>query len=688
MGYLDNKGLERYSWLVRNKLAKNDQMTRTVGAATLFPAPETELEPIVDFIFTETPPAEGEKSPSNPSTITGVAQATVTRCGKNLVKTPFYTSSTTTVHGVTFTIDNNAGTITVNGRADQDNDARIYFVGGSGKPRLVGGKSYCFSGCPSGGSTDTYYMGASMYTVVGGAYIRGLGSDTGSGNYWSITEDCTFSANITIKAGTEVSNLVFRPQVEEGLTVTAFEPYIGNDYTISLGDTYYGGSVNFKTGEMIVAWQGEQLNQFIDINAIYSSTIACVYNTLNGHEGNISNIQNFMACDKFPPLNGSGDVEHCRFTGATGISRIGTNFYISKSRLDVSGAADPSSPTNAEWLAAANAWLASNPIFVCYRLFTPQTVQLTPVQIFSLAQSDKYVPQINTVYSDQQSVRIGFERDDVVHRHGNEVIYGQKTFLSNSVTMSHTTTGAGYIIKQNNIERGVTWMNQRGRFAFTDKNNNYISSICNYTFTSGSAKNNQLQFILYSPNDTTASYYILFDAPSWTTFNFSPSAGADNIISLGTSGSRWKQLYAGTTTISTSDARCKDSVSDLPDAVLDVWANVRWRQFRFADAVEEKGESARLHSGAIAQEMQKAFSDAGLDVSQYGFFCHDSWDAKPEELDENGQIVSEARPAGDRYSLRYEEALCMEAAYLRRENARLKARLDALEERLAVLEMK
>lgn len=44
--------------------------------------------------------------------------------------------------------------------------------------------------------------------------------------------------------------------------------------------------------------------------------------------------------------------------------------------------------------------------------------------------------------------------------------------------------------------------------------------------------------------------------------------------------------------------------------------------------------------------------------------------------------------AGNEYSIRYEEALCMEAAYQRRENARLKKRIADLEERLAALELK
>ena len=154
----------------------------------------------------------------------------------------------------------------------------------------------------------------------------------------------------------------------------------------------------------------------------------------------------------------------------------------------------------------------------------------------------------------------------------------------------------------------------------------------------------------------------------------------DNTINLGSSNYRWKQLFAGTTTISTSDERLKDNIQSIPDSVLDAWGEVGWYQYQFKESVEEKGESrARLHTGAIAQRIESVFESHGLDANRYGLLCYDEWKAEPAERDENGNIVQPARPAGNRYSLRYEEALCMEAAYQRR-------RADRLEERIARLE--
>ena len=160
---------------------------------------------------------------------------------------------------------------------------------------------------------------------------------------------------------------------------------------------------------------------------------------------------------------------------------------------------------------------------------------------------------------------------------------------------------------------------------------------------------------------------------------------ATNSVTLGDATYRWKQLYANTATINTSDERQKTSISVVPDAVLDAWGDVDWRQFQMRDAVEEKGENARLHTGLIAQRIDDAFKAHGLDASRYGLFCHDEWDAVQEEKDENGNVIQEAVKAGDAYSLRYEEALCMEATYQRRRADRLEARLKAVEDYISQL---
>ncbi len=144
-------------------------------------------------------------------------------------------------------------------------------------------------------------------------------------------------------------------------------------------------------------------------------------------------------------------------------------------------------------------------------------------------------------------------------------------------------------------------------------------------------------------------------------------------VDLGRDKAVWNQLYAKQPTIATSDERFKTEICTIPEELLDVWEDLKLRQFKWKSTVEKEGSnSARWHSGAIAQEVERVFKEHNLDVSRYSFFCRsESPDGKSED---------------STYALRYTDMLVIEAAYQRRENKRLKERVMSLENRLAKLE--
>lgn len=159
----------------------------------------------------------------------------------------------------------------------------------------------------------------------------------------------------------------------------------------------------------------------------------------------------------------------------------------------------------------------------------------------------------------------------------------------------------------------------------------------------------------------------------------------DNVINLGGGSNRWKEVFAGNGTINTSDERDKLDVAPPSDALLDAWAEVEYTQYRWKDAVEAKGEAARLHVGVVAQRIAAVFLAHGLDAARYGLFTYDRWDAH-DVLDgtdtaEDGTVTERWRhvPAGDRFGVRYTECLALEAALQRRTTQRLAARLAQLE---------
>ena len=128
----------------------------------------------------------------------------------------------------------------------------------------------------------------------------------------------------------------------------------------------------------------------------------------------------------------------------------------------------------------------------------------------------------------------------------------------------------------------------------------------------------------------------------------------DNLLDLGDSGSRFDDIHATNGTIQTSDQNEKQSIQALTSTEIAVAKRISklFKTFKWNSAVEQKGDNARTHTGIIAQDVQQAFTDEGLDASNYGMFISSTWwekeisvDAVAEELDENGDVVVEGKDA-------------------------------------------
>jgi hypothetical protein len=141
--------------------------------------------------------------------------------------------------------------------------------------------------------------------------------------------------------------------------------------------------------------------------------------------------------------------------------------------------------------------------------------------------------------------------------------------------------------------------------------------------------------------------------------------GATNTYNVGASNLTVKDGYFQNAIIVVSDERTKQNIENISDIVLDAWELVEFQQYRLKSSVESKGDAARLHTGLIAQRIHSVFVSVGLDPFAYGLLCYDEWDG------------------GNSFSLRYEEALCVEAAYQRRRADRIETRLAALEAKLS-----
>ena len=144
-------------------------------------------------------------------------------------------------------------------------------------------------------------------------------------------------------------------------------------------------------------------------------------------------------------------------------------------------------------------------------------------------------------------------------------------------------------------------------------------------------------------------------------------------------------IWNGTAVQLVSDQRLKQQITEIDDKLLDAWEDVDLVQFKYNDAVDQKKDKARLHTGYVVQQIDEACKSHNVDISAYGLYCHEEY---PEETGEveveqaDGTKTKERkviREASEHYSLRYTEVYAVECMYLRRCIARLTARIEELE---------
>ena len=266
-----------------------------------------------------------------------------------------------------------------------------------------------------------------------------------------------------------------------------------------------------------------------------------------------------------------------------------------------------------------------------------------------------------------------------VYDSGDQSIEGIKTFAAarGAVNVKIKSKGITYNTKPSSTQAD-------GVLKFVS-NDDYETGVIDIVRYSGGAQ--YMQFLAYCYNGTSPQGFRICANGTASTATWSVAPSATNSITLGENGSRWKEIWCNQSSLNTSsDERIKQQIANVPDAVLDAWGDINWIQYKYNDSVAEKGaDNARIHNGLIAQRVDEVFKDHGLDVSKYGLFLYDEWEAEPEQKDENGNVSVQAKEAGNAYGLRYTEALCMEAAYQRRRADRMEQELRELKAEIAAI---
>ena len=129
--------------------------------------------------------------------------------GKNLIQ---HSYAGKTSYGVTL-VPNSDGSISVNGTATGNVIERI------AEHVMLRAGTYTLSGCPLGGSNNTYRL--DVRPQAGGV----IAEEYGDGATFTLSSDTEVMYIIRVQNGTTVQNLMFFPQLELGTTATDYEPY-------------------------------------------------------------------------------------------------------------------------------------------------------------------------------------------------------------------------------------------------------------------------------------------------------------------------------------------------------------------------------------------------------------------------------------------------------------------------------
>lgn len=153
-------------------------------------------------------------------------------------------------------------------------------------------------------------------------------------------------------------------------------------------------------------------------------------------------------------------------------------------------------------------------------------------------------------------------------------------------------------------------------------------------------------------------------------------------VDLGDSNYKWKNIYAATSTITTSDKSEKKDVKDLGETeTITFIMGLQPKSFKFID-----GSSGRTHHGMLSDDVEELLEKLGMSTLDFAGFIKSP---KTRMVEKEGEFVEEVIEGEYIRGLRYEEfeadiikmlqILWEKNGALEKENAELKAKISNIE---------
>ena len=317
--------------------------------------------------------------PSNIRPIVGMDAVELEHVGKNLLPLP---TEPLTVSGVTFT-PNADGSISCVGTAAETINYALLGRWNSTVPlgMLWANKTYVLSG----------YTGNVAVRAISGTST--LLSETRTKRTLDKSMPIT-AVYVGVAAGTTVNERVY-PQVEEADSPSDFVPYQGKLHTVQIGETVYGGKLDWTTGKLVAEWAMATLTGDENITTASTNTSGKVmFNyALPSAKPNTDNaiITGDILCSHYTEIS-PNYTYRCNVgvaIGAKGVLSIYDSTYAGLTLDDFKA-----------YLAAQHA--AGTPVQIAYKLATPIEIQLDKIGVIEALNG------INTIYSNADKCIVEF----------------------------------------------------------------------------------------------------------------------------------------------------------------------------------------------------------------------------------------------------------------------------------------
>jgi len=125
---------------------------------------------------------------------------------------------------------------------------------------------------------------------------------------------------------------------------------------------------------------------------------------------------------------------------------------------------------------------------------------------------------------------------------------------------------------------------------------------------------------------------------------------ADATYSLGSRNFVWDAIYCSTDTLNGSDRNIKNSIEALPEKYVSMFERIEPKRYKL-----NSGTSGRFHTGFIAQEVEAAMQECGIDSQEFA-----------------GWARAQREDGSETYFLRYSEFIPILWAKVREQEKRLK----------------